>query len=67
MDKPKVRKIDRLIALKGMAFDMIRKLEMLQNAMNQIVKAKNDSLKELVKLENEIKNRYARARVLVNK
>ena len=67
MDKPKIHKIDRLVELKAIIFDMMRRLEMLQNAMNQIVEAKNKNLKELVALEDKLKNRYVRAKELVNK
>lgn len=67
MNKPKAHKIDRLIELKVLVFDMMRRLEMLQNAMNQIVEAKNRNLKELIDLEDKIKNRYTRAGELVNK
>lgn len=61
----KQHKIDRLVELKVRVFDMIRKLEMLQHAMNQIAQAKNKDLKELEELEAKVKDRYARAKKLV--
>jgi predicted metalloprotease with PDZ domain len=58
-------KIGRLIVLKAKVFDTLRKLEMLQNTMNQVVEGKNKDLKELQELENTLKNRYAKAKKLV--
>ena len=67
MDTLKEHKIDKIIRLKAVAFDALRRLEMLQNATNEVVEAKNKTLKELADLEGEIKNRYARAKKLVDK
>jgi hypothetical protein len=61
----KQRKIDRLIELKVGAFDLVRKLEKLQNLMNQLVSMKEDRLKELQDLEAKLVNRYTRAKKLV--
>jgi hypothetical protein len=63
----KHRKIDRLIELKVKVFDTVRKLEILQHAINQIAEVKNKDLKELEELEGKIKDRYPRAKKLVNK
>lgn len=63
--KIKEHKIDRLIVLKARVFDTLRKLEILQNALNQVAERKNKDLKELQELENKLKNRYPRAKKLV--
>ena len=65
MDTSKEHKIDKIIRLKAVAFDALRRLEILQNAMNEVVEAKNKALKELDGLEGDVKNRYARAKKLV--
>ena len=67
MDTLRKRKIDKIIGLKAVVFDTIRRLEMLQNAAKQVVEAKDKALKELVDLEGKILNRYTRAKKLVNK
>jgi hypothetical protein len=61
----KQRKIDRLIELKVGAFDLVQKLEKLQNLMNQLVSMKEDKLRELQDLEAKLVNRYTRAKKLV--
>ena len=61
----KQHKIDRVIELKVTTFDLVRKLEKLQNFMGQLVKAKDEKLKELQDLEPKLINRYARAKKLV--
>lgn len=65
MDTSKEHKIDKIIRLKAVVFDMLRRLEMLQNAAKEIAEAKDKTLKELVDLEGKVKNRYARAKKLV--
>ena len=67
VDTLRKRKIDKIIGLKAVVFDTIRRLEMLQNAAKQVVEAKDKALKELVDLEGKILNRYTRAKKLVNK
>lgn len=42
-----------IIRLKVEVFDIIRKLEMLQYTASQLVKAKEESLKKIVELENK--------------
>lgn len=60
-------KIDKVIELKAEVFDLVRKIEFLQAAMNEGVEIKNKKLKELQILEGDLKNRYTRAKKLVNK
>ena len=67
MDTSKEHKIDKVIRLKAVIFDILRRLEMLQNATKEILEKKNKALKELVDLEDKILNRYTRAKKLVNK
>lgn len=61
----KKRKIDKVIKLKAEVFDMMRKLEVIQNAINETIQIKNKRLKKLHDLESKIANRYARAKALV--
>ena len=58
-------KIDRVIELKVATFDLVRKLEALQNLMTKLIKVKQEKLKELQDLESKLINRYARAKKLV--
>jgi hypothetical protein len=62
----KTRKIDRVIALKVEVFDMIRKLELLQNAAGKIQEIKTKHLQELQSLEEKLVNRQARTRTLIS-
>lgn len=63
----KVSKIDKVIGLKAYVFDLVRKLESLQNLAQQIMKDKEDKLKILQDLEKKLINKHERARKLVNK
>ena len=63
----KQHKIDKVIKLKAQVFDLLRKLESLQEFVNRLVKNKDGKLKELQGLEEKLINRYTRAKKLVNK
>lgn len=63
----KTSKKTKITALKVELFDLVRKLEVIQSAAIEIVKVKQDKLKELHDLELKLGNRYARAKQLINK
>ena len=63
----KISKKNKVAALKAELFDLVRKLEIIQNAITETVKIKQNKLRELHDLEFKLGNRYARAKQLINK
>ena len=63
----KISKKNKVATLKTELFDLVRKLEIIQSAITEIVKIKQDKLKELHNLELKLGNRYARAKQIINK